>query len=233
MQFASDIPDREPTLASVISVPIALNVHELLPGASVLSPRPRDHTSHAWKGQSEVAFHQRLCLLGRFSVVVSSSSTRPLNHPYTAHVFDKGTLFTPSSYNMLSNLLERPEANFVDAHFTKSDTNALAFEQVKFDLGRGRLFSVQRPGTPLDVLYLVHQSAQLFLHTTAISHLQEFVAKKSGAPWIRQARLRALRAGTQRNEDFEQLMRICKQAPVHSTAAGMLNSPAQLHRQGY
>ena len=239
MQFVPDIPDREATPASAVN---ALNVQELLPGASVLTPRPRDHPSQAWQGQNEVVFHQKICILGRFSVVLSSSlftneagmvylrTTRPLSHSYTAHVFDKGTLFSPSSYNMISNLLERPEANFVDALFTKSDTNS---EQVRFDLGRGRLFAVQRPGALSDVLCLFHQGAQFFLHTTAISHLQEFVASKSGAPWICQARLRALRAGTQRNEDFEQLMRICKQAPVTSTTAGVLNSPAQFHRQGH
>ena len=244
MQFVPDIPDREPTPASAVS---ALNVQELLPGASVLTPRPRGNPSQAWQGQNEVVFHQKICILGRFSVVLSSAlftneagmvylrTTRPLSHSYTAQVFDKGTLFTPSGpYNMLSNLLERPEASFVDALFTKSDTNSVAFEQVKFDLGRGRLFAVQRPGALSDVLCLFHQGAQFFLHTTALSHLQEFVASKSGAPWICQARLRALRAGTQRNEDFEQLMRICKQAPVTSTTTGVLNSPpVQLHRQGY
>ena len=242
MQFVSDIPVREPTPASAVS---ALNVQELLPGASVLTPRPRDHPSQAWQRQNEVVFHQKICILGRFSVVLSSAlftneagmvylrTTRPLSHFYTAHIFDKGTLFSPSSYNMISNLLERPEANFVDALFTKSDTNPVAFELVKFDLGRGNLFAVQRPGTPLDVLYLVHQGAQFFLHTTALSHLQEFVARKSGAPWIRQAHLRALREGTQRNEDFEQLMQICKQPPVTSTTTGVLNSPVQFHRQGY
>merc|ERR1719245_2327574 len=163
--------------------------------------------------------------------MVCLRTTRPLSHSYTAHVFDKGTLFTPSGpYSMLSNLLEHPEANFVDALFTKSDTNSVAFEQVKFDLGRGRLFAVPRPGALSDVLCLFHQGAQFFLHTTAISHLQEFVASKSGAPWICQARLRALRAGTQRNEDFEQLMRICEQPPVTSTTTGVLNSPVQLHR---
>ena len=157
-------------------------------------------------------------------------TSRPLSHSYTAQVFDKGTLFTPSGpYNMLSNLLERPEANFVDALFTKSDTNSVAFEQVKFDLGRGRLFAVQKPGTSLDVLYLVHQSTQFFLQTTAISHLLEFVAKRSGAPWIRKARLvKDVSAGQHRNEDFEQLLRLCKQVFAHPTAVP--TSPTQYNR---
>ena len=43
MQFVPDIPG--PTPASELS---ALNVQELLPGASVLTPRPRDNPSQAW-----------------------------------------------------------------------------------------------------------------------------------------------------------------------------------------
>ena len=240
MQFISGNPSGVPTLAAAASVPQALSAQQdLLPGASVLAPRPLHHPSppltRQGRQQHEVVFHQRLCLLGRFSLVVSSTSTHSATSgkAYAAHVFDKGTLFTPfcpdATVSTLATHLESPDTDVVNAHFTKNDRNRIAYDQVKIDLGRGRLFAVQKPGTALDVLYLVHQSTQFFLQTTAISHLLEFVAKRSGAPWIRKARLvKDVGAGQHRNEDFEQLLRLCKQVSVHPSAVPI--SPTQYNR---
>ena len=102
MQFISGNPSGVPTLAAAASVPQALSAQQdLLPGASVLAPRPLHHPSppltRQGRQQHEVVFHQRLCLLGRFSLVVSSTSTHSATSgkAYAAHVFDKGTLLTP------------------------------------------------------------------------------------------------------------------------------------------
>ena len=214
---------------------------EVLPGASVLAPRPHHFPSQQRCLQgaqhTDISFHQRLHLFGRFSVVVASSSTRSLDHAYTAHVFDKGTIFTPlrpdDTVTTLAAHLERPGTGtrLVDAHFTKGDRNHTAYDQVKIDLGRGRLCAVQKPGTAQEALYLVHQSAQFFLQTTAISHVLKFVAKRSVVPWIRQAKIvKDFRAGREQSEDFEQLLRLCKQVSVQATTTPGFVSLAQFSR---
>ena len=148
------------------------------------------------------------------SSTLTHSSTS--DRAYAAYVFDNGTLFSPlcpdATVRTLATHLESSDTNVVRAHFTRNDRNRIAHDQVKIDLGRGRLFAVQKPGTALDVLYLVNESAQFFLQTTAISHLSDYAVKRSGAPWIRKARLvKDLSAGQERNEDFEELLRLCKQ----------------------
>ena len=180
---------------------------------------PQEPEPHQKQKQHNVAFRQELCLLGRFSVEISSNSASP-DKAYAAHVFDKGTLFTyDAAVGMLAALDERSASGAVcvSAFFTRNNRSRVAHDKVNIDLGRGSdCFSVSKPGTALDVLFLVDRGAQFFLQATAISHLMEFVSKRSATPWLRRARLvsdiGACGAGWQRSDDFKRLLRLCKVA---------------------